>query len=202
MSSGGGSKYAKRAEQRELERQRQIKDATARIDAIFDAPSRQAQYDDFLSALRDFYMTDLGRQQRDAARKLRFGMARAGLTGGSVAADKGRNLADEYRRGVLTAERRAQGSLADLRSQDEASRLSLIQMAQSGLDATTAAARAADAMRTNLGGAMARGQAEGLGDVFANTAAIYKKQTDEAARRRGWREGLPGGVYSPNPWTG
>src|SRR5690606_10856108 len=117
-------------------------------DAIYESPARRQQYDDFVRALREYFMTDLNRRKADVDRETGFALARAGLTGGSVAADTARRRNEEYLQGILEAERRAQRSLADLMSADEQSRLQLIDMARSGLDATSGARRAAEMMQS------------------------------------------------------
>lgn len=199
-SDGGAGKAQRRAEQAERERQQQIAATTARIDSIFDSPERQKQYDNFANALRAFYTEDAGRQKTIADRNQRFALARSGLTGGSAAADAGRTLSDEYNRGILDAERRTQGSLADLISSDQQSRLNLIGMAQSGLNATSAARQAAEAMRANVGNARAAGRAEGLGEIFGSTAEAYRRQNQAAETRRGYQQGLDG-LYGSSPWS-
>ena len=74
----------RQAQEAEAARLRNIADATNRINTAFDAPERQKQYTDFLSALRDKFQTDLGRQHDVAQRNLKFSLARGGLTGGSA----------------------------------------------------------------------------------------------------------------------
>lgn len=181
---GGSNRAQRAAEQSERARQSQIGAATRSIDQVFDSPSRKAQQDDFVSALREFFTEDANRQKQVADRGLKFSLARTGNTGGSLAADTGRNLNDEFTRGLLEAERRAQGSLADLRSQDEQSRLNLIQLAQSGLDTTTAANRAAGAIRSNIEAGKTGSRVQGLGDIFGATADIRKRQEEADAFRR------------------
>jgi hypothetical protein len=188
ISGKGAEKKADRAnraaESREAARQDQIGRTTQLIDYAYDNPARKKQYDDFATALRGFYGEDLGRQKADADRNLKFSLARSGLTGGSAAVDTGKRLGDEYVRGTLESERRTQGSLADLMSADQSSRLNLINMAQSGMDATTGATRAAEAMRSNIGSATSQSRAQGLGDIFAGTTGLYNRQREEAGRRR------------------
>jgi hypothetical protein len=186
MGSSSAQRRAQRAaEQAEAERQAQIRAATERIDAAFGSPARQRQYDDFLGALRDYYTQDAQRQKVIADRNQRFALARSGLTGGSAAVDAGRTLRDEYNRGILSAERQAQGALSDLMAQDQQSRLNLIQLAQSGADAATTAQNAANAMRVNIAGAQSSARAQGLGDIFGGTADLYRRQQEAAERRRG-----------------
>jgi hypothetical protein len=185
----GSSNYAQRAEKRataaEAERQAAIGAATGRVNAVFDSPERAAQQNQFLKALRDRYLLDANRQKKIADRNLKFSMARNGLTGGSAAVDANRTLGEEYTEGMLKAEDRAQGAVGDLRAQDEASRMGILQMVRSGLDSTTAAQRAGAAMSSNAQVASGSAYGEGLGDMFGNTASIYKTQQEAAERRRG-----------------
>lgn len=182
----GGNNDAQRAAQREEAlRQQRVAEATRRIDNAFDSPTRQAQYAELLNALRGLYRTDADRQKRTADRNLKFSMARAGLTGGSAAVDARTQLGEEYTRGILESERRAQAGVGDLRSADQAARLNLIQLANAGTDATTAATNAAAAMRANLASSRSTASVEGLGDLFGSTGDLYRRQQLAAANRRG-----------------
>lgn len=184
--SGGSSNSAQRAaEAAEAERQARIRDSVTRINLAFDNPQRAKELGDYLGATRQFYMDDLNRQKGDTDRNLKFAMARNGLTGGSVAIDNARRVGEDYTRGVVEADRRAQGAVADLRSQDEQSRLGLISMAQSGLDATTASSRALSALQNNIQAGRATSTAQGIGDAFGSFANIYRRSQEDAARRRG-----------------
>lgn len=175
---------ADEANRLEKERQDKVTEATAKIDSIYNSDSRTQQYDDYVNSLRSYYTDDANRQKAIADRNLKFSMARAGLTGGSASADAGKTLADEYNRGTIQAETQAQASLADLMSQDNQSRLNLIQLANAGTDATSAASNAASAMRASLSSAENNAKSQGLGDIFAGTADVYKKQTEAAEKRR------------------
>lgn len=181
---GSNDDAQKQARRDEAGRTARIRDTTARIDATFDSPERQQQYDNYAAALRGQYTMDAGRQKAIADRNLRFSMARGGLTGGSAAADGGASLRDEYSRGILDAEGRVQGGVADLRGSDQQSRLNLIQLANAGTDTTSAVANAGAALRSNLATARGAGIGQGLGDIFAGTTSIYKKQQEAAERRR------------------
>jgi hypothetical protein len=187
---------AQRAEQT---RQRQITRTTGQINAAYDAPGRQKQYDDFLNAVRQNYTEDATRQKGIADRGLKFSMARSGLSGGSADVDARRTSGEEFQRGILQAEDRAQGALGDLRSADEQSRLQLIQMAQSGLDATTAAQRSQAAISAGAQTAMAKSKADGLGDIFGQTAKTYDAQQVAAAQRRGQTAAV-GSLYGNATW--
>lgn len=188
----------KEAERAEAARLANIQAATGRINEAFDAPERQQQYGDFLSALRDRFQTDLGRQRSDTERNLKFSLARSGLTGGSAAVDAGRTVKEDFSRGLLQSEDRAQGALGQLKAGDEASRLNLIQLAQQGLDATTAASRAQHAARSSTLGALGDATSRGIGDMFSASADIYRRQ-NEAAGRRAAQTAPVGSLYGGRP---
>lgn len=182
---GGGGDAAGAAQRSEADRQAKITATTGRINQIYDAPARQTQYTDFLNAVRQNYTMDANRQKTIADRQLKFSTARGGLSGGSADVDTRRTLGEEYTKGILNSENKAQAALGDLKSQDEASRLQLTQMAQSGLDATTAAQRAGAMMQSSAQSALAGETSKGLGDIFGATAGVYKTQQEQAARRQG-----------------
>lgn len=194
MGGGDASKAQRAAQQAETERQAGIKQAIDRVNTAFDSPARESQYNDYISAVRNRLMTDANRQKAIADRRLKFAMARGGLTGGSAAVDANRTLGEDFSEGLLSAERKARGAGQDLRSQDEQTRMQLIQLAQNGLDATTAAQRAGEAMRVSADTARSGAFAEGLGDIFGQTADIYRRQEDAAARRRGAMD-VQAGLY-------
>jgi hypothetical protein len=187
-------------ENAERARQMTIKLGTDKVNSIFDDPARQGQYDQFLSAIRDFYTADANKQKGVADRNLRFSMARSGLTGGSASVDANRTLGEEYTKGLLDAENKAQGAFEGLKGQDEQSRLNLLSMVRSGMDTTTAASRSGAAMQNNASGAQTEALAGGLGDIFGNTAQVYKTQREAAERRRGITDAY-GSVYgAKNPY--
>lgn len=186
----------------EQARQITIQRGTQRVNDIFDDPNRSGQIDAFLQGLRDFYSTDANKQKGIVDRNLKFSMARSGLTGGSAAIDANRTVGEDYTKGMLDAENKAQDAASRLRNQDEQTRLSLLGMVRSGMDTTTAAARAGAAMQNNAQGAQTEAMTNGLGDIFGNAAAIYKQQREGDERRRGIRDAY-GSVYgAKNPHAG
>lgn len=180
---GGGGNQAAAATQQEAQRQANISQNVNQIDNSF--ANRAPQYQQYLNATRNVYNTELGRQQQIAGRNLKFGLARSGLTGSSVAADQGDELGREMAQGSIQAEQKAQSGLAGLQSQDNSERLQLISLAQSGADVGNVATQADQAQRANLGTAMAGSTANALGDVFGGVTQDVTNYNNAAAARRG-----------------
>ncbi len=183
-----GESAADVAARLEMERQERIREAQGRINQVFDNPRRARDIADFVSATRSKLTEDLNRQNTDAARELKFSLARGGLSGGSVNVDQNRRLTDEYNRGLINVEGRAQGAGAQLEAADQDARARLIQLATSGLDATTAASQAAAGLRSNFENARSQAFGEQLGDQFATIGGFVKNRREEAARRQANRD--------------
>lgn len=188
MGGGGSSAATNKATQAENLRQSNINRSVQQINQIYGSPQREADINDFLGASRSFYRQNLDRQKATADRSLKFAMARNGQTGGSVSVDANRQLGEDFQRGVLSADRLAQGAANDLRNADEQSRMNLISLAQSGADTTTGGSRAAESLRANLAGANASLTSDALGDVFGGLSKIYETSRNNAAERRGNRD--------------
>lgn len=180
---GGGGNASAAAQAQEAQRQANISENVNQIDSAF--AGRAPQYQQYLNATRNLYQTELGRQQGVASRNLKFALARSGLTGSSVAADQGNELGREMAQGSIQAEQKAQSGLADLESKDNAERLQLISLAQSGADIGNSATQSADALRANLGAAMNGSTANALGDIFGGVTQSVNNFNNAAATRRG-----------------
>lgn len=177
------NRASRQAEANEQARQRAVRDAMLGIDRAFDG--RDAALQRFVEALRGEYRDRAQRQRHDVDRNLRFALARSGLTGGSAAVDAQARVGDEYRRGLLEAENRAQGALASLRQADAQARADTMRLAQGGAQASAAAQAAAAQLRANLSSARARAQVDGLGEIFAGTRALYRRQREDERYRAG-----------------
>lgn len=195
MMGSSSSGAATEAAQADAWRQSNINRAVGQINSAYGNPKREADINDFLGATRSFYQNELGRQKDVADRSLKFAMARSGLTGGSATVDANRLLGENFQTGVLNADRLAQGAAENLRTADEQARMSLISQAQSGMDMTGGASRAAAALQSNLSGAQAGLKVDALGDVFGGIASIAKNSRDQAAERRGFNNTW--GFYQP-----
>lgn len=195
---GGSDRAAREAQQAEQERRRSIAEGTSAVNRIFDAPARQQQYSSLVEAVRKLLTGDLTQQKGIADRRSKFALARSGLVGGSQETDSNIRRGEEFQRGALDIENRAQGAGADLRAQDEGTRSSVLQSIYAGMDATTAAQRAGSAMQANAGAARGQALAGGLGDIFGSSADTYRRQEEAAERRRGVRD-AQGSIYG-RPW--
>lgn len=198
---GGGSDDAQQqADANERERQAQITAATGNVNKVFDDPARQAQVDKLSSDTTKFYTDDLNQQQAKNALQLKFALARGGQTGGSVQADQGQKLGEDYLKGVVEASRRGQAAGADLKASDEQARVNLLAMAQSGLDATTASSRATSALQNDLESSQASSTSSALGNSFADLSDVYQRSQDAKALRQGQKYDygtLYKGLYGP-----
>lgn len=198
--SSPSNKAANEASRAEKQRQTSIANTQSSVNRVFNDPRRQGEISDFVNATREFYGQDLGRQKTQSDRELKFALTRNGVMGGSTQVDQQRRLGEDYQRGLLDVDRRARGAGAELQAADQDARARLIQLATSGLDATTAARQASESMRVGLESAKASATASGLGDVFTGMKPFVQNARDAAERRRanrdaGWE------LYQPSAAT-
>ena len=198
MAGGGSNRAANEANRQEQERQAAIAGTQARVNQVFNDPTRAADISDYVGAIRDYQTGDLDRQKVDADRSLRFALARGGLTGGSTQRDQQQRFGEDYSRGVLEVERRAQGAGAELEAADQDARARLIQLATSGLDTTTAAQQAGAALRSNLEAGKSAAMVGGLGDMFGGVKSFASQAKDAAEKRRALRD-YGNSPYQPSP---
>ena len=180
------NKAANAANAAEAQRQASIKATQGAVNNVFNSPQRQADIDNFVGATREFYNRDLDRQKADADRSLKFALAKSGLTGGSTQVDQQGLLGENYARGLLTAEQKAQGAGASLQAADQDARARLIQLATSGLDATTAAQQASASLQNNIQAGKSAAQIGALGDVFGTFNQFAQQAKDAQQRRQGY----------------
>lgn len=175
---------ADEAARAEAQRQAAIKETQGRVNAAFDSPARNAEIERAIAARRALDTADLNRTKADTDRQLKFALARNGQIGGSTQIDQQRRFGEDYARGLLGVERGAQGFGANIRAADQDARARLISLATAGLDATTGASQAAEAMRVNLQAGNADRNASGVADVFAGFSDFLKRSREMADRQR------------------
>ncbi|MGO1069319.1 hypothetical protein [Lysobacter sp. CA199] len=181
---GGSNNASQQAERNERERQAKIAAGTAQVNALFGDPNRAAQYDQLGKDTTEFYTQDLNRQKKENDLQTKFALARNHQVGSSVQTDTAKQQGEEYLRGVIEAQRRGAQAGADLRASDEGARSNLLAMVQSGLDANTAASQSASMLRSNLESNKAASTAQGLGDIFATGADLFRRSREAKQNRQ------------------
>lgn len=199
--SGGSDSAATEANAAEQRRQDAIRQTQSAVNAAFDSPQRAADIADYVGAMRQYFGDDLSRQKKTNDQQLKFALARNGQIGGSTQIDQQRRFGEDYSRGLLDVERRAQGAGAELEGADQDARANLISLATSGLDATTAAQQAASAMRTSLQAGKSTSMVQGLGDMFGSFQDFYKNSQEAKVRREADKNAY-NNYYLPTPSTG
>ena len=178
------NKAADEAAAAEKARQAAIAATQGRVNAVFDSPARDAEIERAVGGRRDLDTRELNREKANTDRQLKFALARNGQIGGSTQIDKGTEFAEAYARGLLNVERGAQGFGAGIRGADQDARARLISLATAGLDATTAASQASEAMRVNLQAGNAERSASGVADAFSGFNDFLKRSREMADRQR------------------
>lgn len=190
------------AEAAEQKRQEQIAATTARIRGLFGTPEREQEYDAHRQNVLDYNMDAHETQSGDAARSLKFALARRGLSGGSAHADaKSRldgNIADQ----AISIGRHADTAANSLRSADEQAKRTLITQAQTGLDANTAGDQALSSMQFNLDQASADTAYGGMGNLMANIALLNQQEAQQRGRARVSSPLAPGSSATSKGYAG
>ena len=135
--------------------------------------NRQAMYDAQRSAVYELNARDVQRQAQEAERVNRFGLARAGLLGGSVNVDSVADMDRRTNEGLMRAGGIADQASADLLSADERTRANLLSLAQSGIDTGTAAQQALKGLEANAANAASARSAATVGDLFGSMTQAY-----------------------------
>lgn len=195
MGAGGSNKAQKQAAADDAKKQADIDASIAGINKIYDSPDRQKQYDQLGADTTKYYTDDVNKQEAINARKLKFALARSGLSGGSEQAYQGQQLGQAYSKALIAASRQGQSAEANLKAQDEQQRQNLIGMAEAGLDAGTAENQATRGLQNNLLSASASSTADSLGNLFGDFSSMYQNSQDQKAARQGQLYGY-GSLFS------
>lgn len=199
MCFGGGNSATQQAAAQAAAQQSAISNNVNQINSAF--ANRNQQYSDYLNALNTSYQTQLNLQQSQAARGLKFALARGGMTGSSVAADQGAELQREAGQGTIQAQEQANAKLAALQSSDEAERLQMISLAQSGANIGNAAQQTATALNSNLSNAQSALGPTTLGNAFGGITQDITNANIGAQTRLGLM-GSYGAAFSPSGIVG
>ena len=189
MCGGGGSSDAVKEQNRaEAARQAQVNAIAGQVRNVFNSPSRQAEINKYEADTAKFYQNTLNQQHDNAARELKFALARTGQVGGQVAVDKGADLTRTYNEGTLKVTRAAAQAASRLRAADQDTQGRIISMAQAGLDMTNASQLAFAGLRDNALSAKAEVVPEALGQAFAGLADTYQFSQEAKAYQRGYEQ--------------
>lgn len=184
----GGDGGAGQMRADEAARQQKIQAAVDAVNGKFAGAGRDAMYTDIGDATTQVAKRDLDKQFTQASKQNLFGLARAGLLGGSVDAEAGGDLQQRYGEGQIKATQAGEGAASDLKSTDEKTRQNLISLAQSGIDTGTAAQLAAGQMSAAADTARANSGSATVGRLFDDLGQAYLQNTALRAR---YPNGLP-----------
>lgn len=148
------------------------------------AAARELGYTEHAGNVEALQRSQVDEDYNDAARQLKFALARRGLTGSSVQSDQGSLLSRKRQEGYLSAGQAGERAAEGLRSADERSRLSLIDQINSGLDADAASQSLLSNIDSNRRAAGANDLASRINNFFQGIGGIYEQQA------------LPGAVAS------
>lgn len=198
MCGGGGGDPGAEARKQEEERQARIKAATDTINEKFNGAGRDALYTSQRDAVYDLNKREVDRQAAEAERANRFGLARAGLMGGSVNVDSVSDLDRRTNEGLMRAGGVADQAAADLQTADERTRSNLISLAQSGIDTGTAAQQALNGLQVNAANAASARAGSTIGNLFDDLSQAYLLNQGNQGRQSGMQYGSQWlGVSSP-----
>ena len=138
------------------------------VEAKTNAAARQAGYDQIRASNMAILQDDINRNRNDAARLLKFGLSRSGLSGGSVDIDENRNLTDANQRSIIQANQLSDNQVQQVRAKDESDYATAIQKIDAGLDADTAITTATQAVKNNRDQAISDPTSSSLNNLFAS----------------------------------
>lgn len=166
--------------QQDAELKARIARATAEVNRIFDQSARDSAYQQQRDAVYKLNADEVNRQSAAAERANRFGLAQAGLLGGSADIDSNAELNRRTNQGLLNAQGMADNSAASLRTSDEQTRQNLLSLANSGQDPTSVATMATKQLSANLQNAAADKAASQIGNLFGDLSNAYLTRAQAA----------------------
>jgi len=167
--------------------------------------ARSKLYQGQKDAVYELNTKEVDRQAKEAERTNRFGLARAGLLGGSADVDSNSEINRRTNEGLLRAGGIADQAAADLQKQDETTRANLISMAQSGIDTGTAASMALNGLSANANQAAQARSGATVGSLFDDLSQAYLTNqiiTGRNAALSGYNKDVNGVPASPQKTYG
>lgn len=168
-------------------REARIQQSISALNNIFG--NRAPVYDRFADETFALNRDRLQDSREQAARQLKFALARAGLSGGSVDVDKSQDADDRYNRGLVDARSYADEQAAQMRAQDQQAKQQLLGVASSGgISSGQMSSMAQNALQGQQRALENPPVASGLGQVFSGLADTI----GQALVAHGNRQGLTG----------
>jgi hypothetical protein len=146
---------------------------TSRAEHTPSGLNRQALYDQQKRAVTEINKLDVDKQYRHAERQTRYGLARAGLLGGSEDINVNEELKERQNKGLMQAAALGDSAAAELKTQDERARQSLISMAQSGIDVGSAQKMAMSQLDAAAQNASGEGKVASVDSLFGDMTQAY-----------------------------
>lgn len=157
--------------------------------------AREALYNDIRTNAYNAGKRTFDERKTDAARNNKFALFAQGLAGGSEDIDQNALLSRTYNQGLLDLGAKADSAKANMQSNDEQTRLGLLQSIDAGMDQNSALSSALSQLKNNTDQAQASAAGTALGDLFADSGLLYTKSN--LARGRAAASAYdPYGVYS------
>lgn len=143
-----------------------------------EAAANKAALDTLYSKVRgDAYAagkTRLDESKGTAQRNLKFELFARGLNGGSADVDQNALLGRTYTQGLTDLGAKADDTATQLKSDDEAARLGLLQSIDNGMDQQSAISSAIGQMKNSADRAASAATGTNLGDLFGNAGLLYQ----------------------------
>ncbi len=165
--------------------------------------ARESLYGKFSEDARNLQLADLNKERGLAERDVSFDLARRGLTGGSRQIDVGRDISDQFNRGVLTAENNAQDVANQARQGDEKTRLNLMQSIRGGMGEADAVSSALAGMRNTADQAANQARGQNIGGFFDAIRGAAQARNEQDSYQKAFEKyrtggGAGGGGYGGN----
>jgi hypothetical protein len=147
-SSGSSDGYARRAEQREAQRQRDIEIGTQRVRNTFANQFTPEYYNKIRQNFDDFYLPQMDRQYQDARQSLVYQLARSGLGDSSVRSNKYGELNEQMALAKQQMQVKGEDYIQQRKTDVQRAQANVLGQLQQSADAEGAARDAADAALT------------------------------------------------------
>lgn len=147
-SSGSSDGYARRAEQREQQRQSDIEQGTLRVRDTFANQFTPDYYEKIRKNFDDFYLPQMENQYQDARQGLVYQLARSGLSDSSVRSDKYGELNEQMALAKQQMQVKGEDYIQQRKTDVQRAQTNVLGQLQQSADAEGAARDAADAALT------------------------------------------------------